>query len=212
MHPINRHHFVPKAFAMIALMLSLAQCATGEGTTFDRDIWRRYTPDQKKLALAGFTDCYRSVLPNKGAFARSDVFAAIRLIDEASHKDENLSFGSLILQSVKQAPSVKPDTHAEHWEGPTGFHSGLWWRGIENPDREAYVQGAFWCVQVINAAEIVNSHEPILQAVERLNNWYVISDDDWKDPRSNARVDVSVISALERVGVLRIKKTKAATK
>jgi hypothetical protein len=207
MHPINKHRLVCKAPATIAFILLVVWCALGStATASDRDIWKNYTPEQKQLAIAGFTDCYRSVSANKEAFTKTDMVTAVRLVDEASSGAGEASFGSLILQSVKKAPVAKPDAHAEHWEGPTGFHTGLWWRGIEDPERQAYLQGVFWCTEVSNGIATVASQESVQQAVAKLNDWYVISDDGWKDPRSNARVDASAISALQRVEILRIKK------
>jgi hypothetical protein len=207
MHLINKHRLVCKAFATITVVLLLAQCTRGNAAVTDRAAWQHYTPEQKQLVIAGFTDCYRSASANREAFAKSDSASAVRFVDEASGSAEELPFGTLILQSIKKAPIVKPDVRAEHWAGPTGFHSGLWWRGIEDPERQAYLQGVFWCTDVLNGTAIIAPQETVQRAMVKLNDWYVISDDDWKDPRSNARVDVAVISALQRVEVLNIKKT-----
>jgi hypothetical protein len=174
----------------------------------DQDIWRGYTAEQKQLAIAGFADCYRTASPNNGAFAQSDLVATVRIVDERASSAREDLFGNLILQSITRAPVVKPDVHSEHWEGATGFHSGLWWRGIDERDRQAYLQGVFWCTQSTNTITISGSQQSVQQAVSKLNDWYVISDDDWKDPRSNARVDVSVVSALQKTEILRIRKAK----
>jgi hypothetical protein len=206
MHPINRNHFFAEIIAVIAFALMLAQSAIGSVPTSDREVWKGYSQEQKQLAIAGFADCYRSASGEKEVFALTDLVATGHLVDVAlSHAEEN-QFGSLILQSLKNAPTVKPDVHAEHWNGPTGFHSGLWWRGIEDRDRQAYVQGVVWCAKVLNTVTISTPVLSVQQVVEKLNGWYVISDDDWSDPRSNARVDVSAIGAMQRLEILRIKR------
>jgi hypothetical protein len=82
----------------------------------------------------------------------------------------------------------------------------LWWRGIDERDRQAYIQGVFWCTQIRDNISILPPGQPVQQAVERVNEWYVISDEDWKDPRSNERVDISTIAALQRIGIIRITK------
>jgi len=206
MHPINKNRFFANVVALIAFALMLAQSALGNTSTSDRGVWQGYSQEQKQLVVAGFADCYRSVSGEKEAFALSDLIAAGHLVDEALSRAEENQFGEIVLQSLKNAPIVKPDAHAEHWNGPTGFHSGLWWRGIENRDRQSYVQGVMWCAKVLNTATISVPGISVQQIIERLNEWYVISDDDWKDSRSNARVDVSIISALQRIGVLHTKR------
>lgn len=209
MRPISEILFRHKAFFGICVATLLVSFAVASAAISARDIWMGYTPEQKELAIAGFTDCYRSASSSEKAFARTNMAAAARIIDETSGKTDEPPFATVILRSIRKAPTVKPDAHGEHWEGPTGFHSGLWWRGINNPDRRAYVQGAFWCAQVLGVDTISAPKEEVEQAVTKLNDWYVISDEDWKDPRSNARVDISVISALQKIEILHISKTPA---
>jgi hypothetical protein len=211
MRLINRNLTVNYAFVLMALVLAPTGSTVGSTPpASDRGAWQHYTPEQKQLAIAGFADCYRSASSNKNAFAKGDTVSTVRLVDETS-KDDGPSFPSLILQALKKAPVVKPDPHAEHWNGPTGFHSGLWWRGIDNSDREAYVQGAYWYTQVSGASAVVIGTMSVQATVQKLDSWYVITDDNWENPLSNARVDVPVISALQQIGVLRIKRATAKT-
>ena len=201
MRLINRNVFLYDTLALVTFVSLLS--AFGSGIAYGQGPWDGYTPAEKQLAIAGFTDCYRSQSSNKYAFASSNLDVAVRLVDE-SPKSNGLPFASLILQALQKAPVAKADPHAEHWNGPTGFHSGLWWRGVESGDRQAYVQGVVWCTQApgVSARMAETSSQTI---VAKLNDWYVITDDDWKDPRSNARVDVPVVSALQKIEVLHIK-------
>lgn len=199
MHPINKNTLAKLGFGVLVVVLTML----GSDLAYGQSPWLGYTPAQKQLAVAGFTDCYRSQSSDKRAYGERNLSAAVHLIDAAA-KSGDVSLASLILQSIQKAPIVKPDPHGEHWSGPTGFHSGLWWRGIEDDARQAYVQGVVWCSQAPKVSVQISdtsSHA----IVSKLNDWYVIMDDDWKDPRSNARVDVPVISALQKVEVLHIK-------
>lgn len=199
MHPINKNTLVKLGFGILVVVLTMC----GSDLAYGQSPWLGYTPAQKQLAVAGFTDCYRSQSSDKRAYAGRNLAEAVHLIDAAA-KSGDVSLPSLIIQSIQKAPIVKPDPHGEHWNGPTGFHSGLWWRGIEDSERQAYVQGIVWCSQAPGVS--VQISDTSSQAiVSKLNVWYVIMDDDWKDPRSNARVDVPVISALQKVEVLHIK-------
>lgn len=199
MHPTNKNTLVKLGFGILTVVLAVL----GSDSAYCQSPWMGYTPAQKQLAVAGFTDCYRSQSSDKKAYAGRNLAATVRLIDAAA-KSGDLPLPSLIIQSIQKAPVVKPDPHGEHWSGPTGFHSGLWWRGIEDGERQAYVQGIVWCSQApqVSAQMSDTSSQAV---VSKLNDWYVISDDDWKDPRSNARVDVPVISALQKIEILHIK-------
>jgi len=199
MHPINKNTLAKLGFGILVVVLSMF----GSASAYGQSLWGGFTPAQKQLAIAGFTDCYRSQSSDKKAYAGRDLAAAVRLVDGAT-KSGDVSLPSLIIQSVQRAPNVKPDPHGEHWNGRTGFHSGLWWRGIEDGERQAYVQGVIWCSQVPKVSLQI-SDTSRQEVVSKLNDWYVISDDDWKDPHSNARVDVPVISALKKIEVLHIK-------
>ncbi len=201
MRLINRTISIYGMLGLVTFVLLLN--VFGGGVAYGQSPWNGYTPAEKQLAIAGFTDCYRSQSSNHNAFANTNLVSAIRLIDESA-KSDGLPFASVILRSLEKSPVAKPDPHGEHWDGPTGFHTGLWWRGVENSERGAYVQGVVWCIQApgVSARMTGTSSEAI---VTKLNDWYVVTDDDWKDPRSNARVDVSVISALQKIEVLRVR-------
>jgi hypothetical protein len=173
---------------------------SGGGIAYGQSPWDGYTPTEKQMAIAGFTDCYRSQSSNKNAFVDTDLISAIRVIDESA-KANGLPFANVILRSLEKSPLTKPDPHGERWDGPTGFHTGLWWRGVENSERQAYIQGIVWCIQAPGvSARMMNASSEAI--VMKLNDWYVVTDDDWKDPRSKARVDISVIAALQKIEIL----------
>lgn len=191
----------------IIFTLLLPPWTFGVSGTAGRDTWKGYTPEQKELAIAGFLHCYRAASSHYNAFERTNVAGVTRILDETEGAKGG-AFGGLILQALKDAPSRNPDLHAEHWSGPYGFSTGLWWRGLENPDRQAYVQGVFWCVEAAPAHSVTNLGGSVPDAVNKLNNWYVVTDDDWKNPRSNQRVDVPVVVAMERTGIVSIRPAK----
>lgn len=188
------------------MLLAPMRAIGGEGAA-DRNPWKGYTPEQKEVAIAGFLHCYRAGSSQNHAFSQTDVASVIRIVNEAE-ETKNTTFGSLILRALKMAPSAKPDVHAEHWSGPYGFSTGLWWRGLENRDREAYVQGVFWCAEVATTVLITTPGRSVAEAVHKLDAWYVVSDDNWKDPRSNARVDVPVVVAMRRTDIVSIRPAK----
>jgi hypothetical protein len=156
------------------------------------------------MLIAGFVHCYRSASSHKDAFTQSDDTAAIRMIDKTIKGGKDTPLGNLILQALNTAPNAKPDVHAEHWSGPYGFASGLWWRQISDQDRQAYVQGVFWCTEEVDYVKVITHSNSVQLAVKQLNDWYVISDEDWKDPRSNAHVDVPVVLAMQTTGIISI--------
>jgi hypothetical protein len=205
MHLINRTISMYGTLGLITFVLLLS--AFGSGVAYGQSPWDGYTPAAKQLAIAGFTDCYRSQSSSKKVFVNTSPASTVRLVDESA-KSDGVPFASLILRALENAPAIKPDPHGEHFDGPTGFHSGLWWRGVENSERAAYVQGIVWCTQApgVSARMTDISSEAI---VTKLNDWYVVTDDDWKDPRSNGRVDVPVISALQKIEVLNFTGAKA---
>ena len=195
------------AFALLTLFsVGTAVPQSGNATGTDFKLWSGFAVEQRQMAIAGFADCYRIASSNKDAFARTDLVATLRLVNEAANQKGDDQFGTIILRSIAKAPVAKSDSHAEHWDGPTGFHTGLWWRGIYDQDRQAYVQGVLWCAESSRTASIVAADKSTQQTVSKLNEWYVVSDEDWKDPQSNTRADVPVITALQRVGLLRISK------
>ena len=204
MRQINDIYNIIKSAVLIIIILSAPSLVCGEAIV-DSAIWRGYSNEQKQLAVLGFTDCYRSLSDNLNIFIDCDLKEAIRLVDDSLNHEDKESLKNLILRSVKAAPTIKPNEQEERWEGPSGFHSGLWWRGIDDKKRQAYIQGVFWCAQNNRLIDIANPKKSIRQVVEALNEWYVVSDDEWKDPRVNKRVDISVITALDKVHLLRIK-------
>lgn len=201
MRQINEKRFL----LCITFLLLLPSCTVGSAST-DFSIWNAYSAEQKKMSIAGFVHCYRTVSSSNNAFAESDDTVAARMVDEATKSAKEGLVGQLILQSLKKAPRAKADVHAEHWPGPYGFASGMWWRNLDDQNREAYVQGVFWCAETSGGVAVSVNEKSVHEAVKKLNDWYVVSDEDWKDPRSNTRVDVPVVLAMERNEILSIKK------
>jgi len=203
MRPINKPLALRRSVSSIVLLL-LALQVGGRQVSPDPG-WSAYSLEQKKVSVAGFVHCYRTNSSKDDAFAQVDDSAAIRLIDHTARAGGE-PFGVVILNGLRNAPTAKPDSHAEHWKGPYGFAAGLWWRGLDNTTREAYVQGVFWCAASQQNGVVKIKDGSVQTAVGRLNDWYVIQDDDWKDPRSNARVDIPVFVAMERTNILNFKK------
>jgi hypothetical protein len=108
--------------------------------------------------------------------------------------------GQLMLDAMKEVTPAHANVHAEHGS----VDDGMLWRGLIDQEKQAYVQGVFWCVRISNGNATI-PQQSIQRVVQKLNDWYVVTDDDWKDPRSNARVDVPVISALQKMEVLHFK-------
>jgi hypothetical protein len=175
--------------------------------------WKGYSTEQKTQSLVGFVHCYRTALSSKNAFAQTDLETVIRIVDAAltENKDQS-AIGDLILDALKKAPRAKPDKYAEHWQGPYGFTDGMWWRGADDRNRQAYVQGAFWCAETASGRAIGVFEKSVPATVQKLNDWYLVSDEDWKDPRSGKRADVSVLSAMQQVGIISKVHAEAATK
>ena len=183
----------------IILLLSLS---FGKVGTVGNNTWKEYSAEQKTDSIIGFVHCYRTAFSNKDAFAEADIAAVANMIDVALTKNGDEKIGNLVFEALKKAPNAKPDKYAEHSEGPYGFNDGMWWRGADDRSREAYVQGVFWCAETLPGKIVGGSEISVTAAVQKLNNWYLISDEDWKDPRSGKRADVPVLSAMRRLGMI----------
>ena len=185
--------------------LGLAQAGdAGRGT------WMRYSAEQKTVAISGFVHCYRESASRADAFGSINTASAMRIVDRLMSR-RSMKFGGMILQALKKAPNARPDVHGEHSSGPYGFARGLWWRGLDDRDRQAYVQGVFWCAEDSAKISINVPRHSVFEAVHRLNDWYVVSDEDWKDPRSNARADMPVIVAMQRAAIIAIERLTTET-
>ncbi len=204
MRILNNISFLPRLMWAVLLILMALPFTHGESNSGDFDVWHRYSTEQQKMSIAGFVHGYRSVSLHKDAFSESEDIATIKMIDQAAMIGKDAQIGRLILQALKKAPDTKPDVHAEQWSGPYGFATGLWWRQIPDQDRQAYVQGVFWSTEVVDGVKVFAPDMSVQLAVKQLNDWYVISDEDWKDPRSNARVDVPVVLAMQTSGIISI--------
>jgi hypothetical protein len=209
---INRAYFVRQCLA-IATLVILVSCGSFGSTGFPGiDAWKEYSTEQKTQSIVGFIHGFRTALSSKNAFAQTDLGTVIRMVDAAVTENKDQSIGDLILDALKKAPHAKPDKYAEHWEGPYGFTDGMWWRGADDKNRQAYVQGVFWCAETASRKAISISEKSVPAAVQKLNDWYLVSDEDWKDPRSGKRADVPVVAALQELGIIAKVHAEAATK
>jgi hypothetical protein len=162
-----------------------------------------YSQEERSLSIDGFVHCYRTASPNKNAFARQEDADVVRIVTDEVTTGQGVPIPKAILRALSKAKiDSARDTNGEHWEGPYGFAAGLWWRELNDRKRQAYVQGVFWGAESVSNVRIAGSGISVEQAVKRLNDWYLISDDDWKDARSNKRVDVPVLVALRQNGIL----------
>ena len=126
-------------------------------------------------------------------------------VDKLAVDNGDTPMGRLILDAMRKTPAAAPDRHAEHGS----VDDGMLWRGLIEPEKEAYVRGAFWCAETAPATTVSLTEKSVGAAVKTLDDWYVVSDDDWKDPRSNARVDVPVAVAMQRAGILSIRPARS---
>ena len=189
--------------ALIAFSLSFSATsadASGRGAT----IWNDYSAAQKALSLMGFLQCYTLVSSDENAFERVDTAAALRIVTEATKTDSAISVGDIMLDALNRAPRYKSEVSGEHWDGPYGFATGLWWRALFDEERGAYFQGVLWC------AESNSDKVTVLQqdAIDKLNSWYLISDEDWKDPRTGVRADVAVMEVMQQLQIVRLNAKK----
>lgn len=204
MRPIGRCNFDLLRLPAIAALLFLSQAlGLAQARDAGRETWMHFSSEQKTMAIAGFVHCYRESVSQADAFGNTNTASAMRIVDRLMDR-RSMKFGEVILQALQKAPNARVDVHAEHSDGPYGFAKGLWWRGLDDRDRQAYVQGVFWCAENSPDISINVPGHSVFEAVRRLNDWYVVSDEDWKSSRSNARVDVPVVVAMKTVAVIAI--------
>ncbi|HEX3842989.1 MAG TPA: hypothetical protein VHV80_01405 [Steroidobacteraceae bacterium] len=206
MRRIDRRNFGLFRLLAIATLFFLSQ-SPGRAQAGDagRETWVRYSLEQKTVAVAGFVHCYRESASQADAFENVNTASAISTVDRLMGR-RSMKLGGMILQALKNAPNARLDVHAEHSSGPYGFAKGLWWRGLDDRDRQAYVQGVFWCAENSSDTSINVPRHSAFEAVHRLNDWYVVADEGWKNPKSNARVDVPVIVAMKTLAIIAIGK------
>lgn len=202
MRRINSNHFACQSLRIVTFIILLSGWSFGSVGSPDITAWKKYSTEQKTQSIVGFIHCYRTALSSKNAFAQTDITATIRMIDAALAESKDEEIGNLIFEALKKAPRATTDKYAEHWDGPYGFNDGMWWRGADDQDRQAYVQGVFWCAETASGKTIGLSEKSVPAAVQKLNDWYLISDEDWKDPRSGKRADDSVLSAMRQAEII----------
>lgn len=131
----------PSFFVFVALVFWIMPItAHGEGSNSDRDTWKSFSLGQKRYALFGFIDCHKRLFPPPNATrydADDRTFSRVGELAEKSTKP----MGELILEAMKEIPPAGPDVHAEHGD----VDDGMLWRGLSEPEKQAYVQGVFWC-------------------------------------------------------------------
>lgn len=173
-------------------------------TAHGESIWESFSLEQKTYAFFGFIDCHRLLFPHANASIYNANERVYKEVDKLLADNSTKTMGELILDAMKMTPSAAPDIHAEH--GSTD--DGMFWRGLSGQEKQAYVQGVFWCAETASATTVSLTKKPVRAAVQTLDDWYVVADDDWKDPRSNERVDVPLVVAMQRTGIVSIKQVK----
>jgi hypothetical protein len=163
--------------------------------------WKSFSAEQKRYALFGFIDCHRLLFPRTNASMYKADERVYGAVDRLAAANGDMPMGQVILDAMIKTPSAASDSHAEHGS----VNDGMLWRGLVEQEKEAYVQGVFWCAEIAPPATVSLSQKSVGAAVKTLDDWYVVSDDDWKDPRSNARVDVRVVVAMQRTAIVSIK-------
>ena len=202
---MHRISSTSKSFVVLVALLVwiVPHVAQGQKSNRDSDAWRSFSPAQKRYAFFGLIDCHKRSIPPTNAVRYDTDDRTFKRADELADKSAEY-MGEIMLDAMKQVRPVAPDTHAEYGS----VNAGMLWRGLIDQEKQAYVQGVFWCAQISKGKASI-PQQSIQQVVQKLNDWYVVSDDDWKDPRSNERVDVTVISALQQIGVLHLNKMPA---
>ncbi len=188
-------------FALLACWM-LPHVAYGESS--NHDIWKSFSVEQKRYALFGFIDCHRLIFPGANASIYNADERVYGEVDKLAADNGDTPMGSLILDAMRKTPPAAPDSRAEHGS----VDDGMLWRGLIEREKEAYVQGVFWCAETAPSTTVSLPEKSVRTAVKTLDDWYVVSDDDWKDPRSNARVDVPVVAAMQRTGIVSIRPAK----
>jgi hypothetical protein len=198
---MHRISSTSKSFFVLAALLVCFMPHIADGQTSDRDsdVWRSFSSAQKRYAFFGFIDCRKRAFPPTNAIRYNADDRTYKRVDELVDKSAN-PMGQLMLDAMKEVTPAHANVHAEHGS----VDDGMLWRGLIDQEKQAYVQGVFWCVRISNGNATI-PQQSIQRVVQKLNDWYVVTDDDWKDPRSNARVDVPVISALQKMEVLHFK-------
>lgn len=192
---------VSTSFILFAVLASWMLPHIAYGESSNRDIWKGFSVEQKRYALFGFIDCHRLLFPRANASMYNADERVYGEVDKLAADNSDAPMGKLILDAMGKTPAAAPDSHAEHGS----VDDGMLWRGLIEREKEAYVQGVFWCAETAPATTVSLPQKSASGAVKTLDDWYVVSDDDWKDPRSNARVDVPVAVAMERTGILSIR-------
>lgn len=208
--PNQSNHFAWQSLKTATFIILLSCWSTGSSSPVI-NAWSEYSSEQKTQSIVGFIHCYRTALSSKNAFAQADITVAVRMVDAALPESKE-AIGNLILEALKKASRVKAEKYAEHWGEPYGFNDGMWWRGANDQNRQAYVQGVFWCAETASGKTIGVSDKSVTAAVQKLNVWYLVSDEDWKDPRSGNRADVPVVSAMQKAEIISTVHAEAGNK
>ncbi len=188
------------SFILFATLACLVLPHGAYGESSNHDTWKNFSVAQKRYALFGFIDCHRLLSPHANASMYNADERVYGEVDMLAAVNSDTSMGKLILDAMGKTPAAAPDSHAEHGS----VDDGMLWRGLIEREKEAYVQGVLWCAETAPATTVSLLQKSASGAVKTLDDWYVVSDDDWKDPRSNARVDVPVVVAMQRAGILSI--------
>jgi hypothetical protein len=211
MRQIDKNVIAQQILWIVVLALSLPWHAFADAGANDRDVWNGYSASQKKVSIAGFVHGYRAGVSRNDAFAQTDTTAAVQTVDQSATGGTGRMLGKLILEALKKAPSREPDAHADRKNRPYENATGTWWRGAKDKERRAYVQGVFWSAEIAPRVVVRVPEKSVDETVKKLNGWYQVWDEDWKDPRSDQRVNVAVLVAMQQTGIISIKKARART-
>lgn len=195
---MRRINNVSASFFLLVVAICWMVPHTAYGQSPNHEIWKGFSLEQKRYALFGFIDCHRLLFPHSNpSMYKADERVYSEVDKLVAHNGDTL-MGKLILHAMTKTPPAAPDTHAELG----GVDDGMLWRGLIEQEKEAYVQGVFWCAETASGKAISASKESVTAVVQKLNDWYLVSDEDWKDPRSGKRADVPVVSAMQKLGII----------
>jgi hypothetical protein len=134
-----------KSFVVLVTLLVwfMPHIAHGQNPDRGSDVWRSFSPAQKRYAFFGFIDCHKRSFPPTNAIRYNADDRTFKQADELADKSAK-SMGEIMLDAMKEVPPAAPDAHAEHGS----VDDGMLWRGLIDQEKQAYVQGVFWCAQI----------------------------------------------------------------
>jgi len=193
---------IPNLTILICILASLPLHANPQDTSGTRNAspykeWSNYSLDDKRYATFGFIDCEEKLKmgsSQKTLVASNNVYSEV---DRLIARNTGERIGTLILRAMRVAPREHMDASAQ----VGSQDDGMLWRGLLQGEKAAYITGVFWCHDLTSVKSFYVGNTNVISTVNALDAWYVVSDDEWKDPRSDARVDIPIIDAIKRARV-----------